>query len=156
MTKHANESLHPNYPKYQYNNKTTHSISKSYDSMQLTVKHFLQVWSSLKMLVNKSRYLPTGSIKKESLQISLKHHLYQWLAARHCSEPIPLNPILSQGQCVVVAKDSKKMSQCIVLGYILLRSGKANMREQKDSTPNYGRIPTHFNIHRTLAFLKET
>lgn len=43
MTKHANESLHPNYPKYQYNNKTTHSISKSYDSMQLTVKHFLQV-----------------------------------------------------------------------------------------------------------------
>lgn len=47
------------------------------------------------------------------------------------------------------------MSQYIVLGYILLREGKANVREQKDSTPNYSRIPTHFNIFRTQEFFKE-
>ena len=62
MTKHANGSLHHNFPKHQYNNKTTHAISKSYNSVQLTPKHLLQVLSSQKTLANNLRYLHTEEL----------------------------------------------------------------------------------------------
>lgn len=52
MTKHAHGSLHHNYPKYEYNDKTLDAICKSYASVQMTVKHLSHTLGSLKTGVN--------------------------------------------------------------------------------------------------------
>lgn len=64
MTKHANVSLHHNYPKYEYNNQSTRTIWKSYDPVQLTPEYLLHILSSLKILVNNLRYTQKGFLKE--------------------------------------------------------------------------------------------